>query len=189
MFSTHKAEMLWPRLLLLAAVAVGCTGGFGLTAPTDPTDPTLPTPTETLIPTPRQWFQPTSTPTAAVTRVLTPTTPPREIVLTAPQEGNTVASPIEVEGRVSVMPFEANLRGRVYDAEGRVVGEKPIQAQPNTEDELGGPGTFSGSIPFQIEQEMLGRVEIAEISARDGSVVAWATVSVTLTTDESAATH
>lgn len=110
-----------------------------------------------------------------------PTTPPRKIVLAAPEEDTTVTNPVEVRGRVSVMPFEGHLRGRVYDAQGQVVGEAPIQAQPDTEGELGGPGTFSGTIPFQVETSGPGRVEIAEISARDGSVVVSATAAVTLT--------
>lgn len=110
-----------------------------------------------------------------------PTTPPRKIVLAAPEEDTTVTNPVEVRGRVSVMPFEGNLRGRVYDAQGQVVGEAPIQAQPDTEGELGGPGTFAGTIPFQVETSGPGRVEIAEISARDGSVVVSATAAVTLT--------
>jgi hypothetical protein len=116
------------------------------------------------------------------------TTPTREIALAAPEAGATVASPVEVRGRVSVMPFEANLRGWVYDAQGQVVGEAPIQAQPDTEgDLLGGPGTFAGTIPFQVETSGPGRVEIAEISARDGSVVVSATAAVTLTTEASSA--
>jgi len=144
------------------------------------TAPATPPPTETLVPTPTQWVPPTATPTT------TPTTPSREIVLAAPEESTVVNSPVKVEGRVSVMPFEANLRGRVYDAQGRVVGEEPIQVRPDVEGELGGPGTFSGAIPFEIESAGPGRVEVAEISARDGSVVVSATVVVTLTTSAAA---
>ena len=143
--------------------------------------PVTPPPTETLIPTPTQRLPPTSTPGATRTPLLTPTTPPREFVLTAPPEGATVDSPVEAEGRVTVMPFEANLRGRVYDAEGRVVGEEPIQVRPDVEGELGGPGTFAGAIPFQVDATGPGQVEVAEISARDGSIMVSATVAVTLT--------
>jgi hypothetical protein len=113
--------------------------------------------------------------------------PLRDITLTAPEEGATVASPVEVQGRVSVMPFEANLRGRVYDADGKVVGEEPIQVQPDVEGELGGPGTFTGTIPFQVNVAGPGHVEVAEISARDGSIVVSATVAVTLTTSAGSA--
>jgi len=151
--------------------------------------PRTPPPTETSVPTPTQSFPPTSTPTAAPTAQpsptaqRTPTTPPRDIVLTAPEEGATIGSPVAVEGRVSVMPFEGTLRGRVYNEAGEVVSEEPIQTLPDDEGELGGPGTFSGSIPFQVDATGPGRVEVAEISARDGSIVTSAVVSVTLTTD------
>jgi hypothetical protein len=108
-------------------------------------------------------------------------------VLTAPKEGATVGSPVEVEGRVSVMPFEANLRGRAYDVEGQVVGEAPIQVRPDVEGDLGGPGAFSGAIPFEVDATCPGYVEVAEISARDGSVVVSETVVVTLTTGTASA--
>jgi hypothetical protein len=113
--------------------------------------------------------------------------PHREIELTAPDEGATVASPVGVEGRVSVMPFEANLRGRVYNAEGQVVGEAPIQVRPDVEGDLGGPGAFGGAIPFEVDATCPGYVEVAEISARDGSVVVSETAVVTLTTGTASA--
>ena len=149
--------------------------------------PATPPPTETLVPTPTQWFPPTSTPTATPSSPITPTMPPREIVLTAPEEGATIGSPVEVRGRVSVMPFEANLRGRVYDAERQVVGEAPIQAQSDVRGELGGPGIFTGTIPFQVDATGPGQVEVAEISARDGSIVVSATAVVTLTSGAASA--
>jgi hypothetical protein len=114
----------------------------------------------------------------------TPTTPPRDITLTAPEEGATVNSPVEVRGRVTVMPFEGTLRGRVYNAQGQVVGEAPIQARADAEGEMGGPGAYSGIIPFQAETSGPGRVEIAELSARDGSLVVSAAVRVTLASYE-----
>jgi hypothetical protein len=64
------------------------------------------------------------------------------------------------------------------------VGEEPIQARPDVEGELGGPGSFSGIIPFEIENSGPGRIELAEISARDGSIVVSATVNVILSTTQ-----
>ena len=110
--------------------------------------PTIPPPT-TESSTPILTGSPTAPPTTP--QPATPTTRPREIVLTGPEESTVVTSPVDVEGRVSVMPFEANLRGRVYDARGRVVREEPIQVRPDVEGELGGPGTFAGAIPFQVD--------------------------------------
>lgn len=123
------------------------------------------------------------TSTAEASDTLSPTTPPHEIVLSAPEEDAIVVSPAWMRGRVSLMPFEGTLRGRVYDARGQVVGEQPIQVQPGVEGELDGPGTFAGTIPFQVDATGPGRLEVAEIGARDGSVVVSATVAVTLTAD------
>lgn len=147
--------------------------------------PATPSPTvqpSTASPTVTEPPPPTASPVATETPPATPTILPREILLTAPEPGATVTSPVEVRGRVSVMPFEGTLRGRVYDAQGQVVGEKPIQAQSDVEGDLGGPGTFVGDIPFQVESAGPGQVEIAEMSVRDGSIVASASVAVTLTT-------
>jgi hypothetical protein len=92
-----------------------------------------------------------------------------------------VSSPVQVLGRVSVMPFEGTIRGRIYDSDGRVVGQRPIQATPDVQGELGGRGTFIGIIPFHVDVAGPGLVEVAEISVRDGSIVVSATVAVTLT--------
>jgi len=173
MKTSYVSEWKWPVVAVLTTALLSLIGCGALATPP---------PTETLVPTPTQWFPPTSTPTAIPTPVPTPTMPLREIVLKAPEEGATVASPVHVEGRVSVMPFEANLRGRVSSSEGQVLGEKPIQVRPDVEGELGGPGTFAASIPFQVDATGPGSVEVAEISARDGSIVVSATVAVTLTT-------
>lgn len=149
------------RSLALASVLVLLLGGC---APAT----ALPT-TETRVPTPTRWLPPT------------PTTPPRDITLTAPEEHALVSNPVEVRGRVTVMPFEGTLRGRVYDAQGRVVGEVPIQARADEVGELGGPGSVSGTIPYQVEAPGPGLVEIADVSVRDGSIVVSATVAVSLT--------
>jgi hypothetical protein len=60
------------------------------------------------------------------------------------------------------------------------VGQGPINVTPTTPGNLGGPGTFSGQIPFTIGATGPGRVEIADISAADGSVLASASANVTL---------
>lgn len=106
----------------------------------------------------------------------TPTAPLRMIALEIPQNGAVVRSPVLVRGRVSVTPFEATLRGRVYDSLGQVVGEGPITMTT----EMGQPGDFEGEIPFQVSAESAGRVEVAEVSMEDGSVVVSAVADVVL---------
>jgi len=107
----------------------------------------------------------------------TPTSVTRTLVLEEPQSGATISSPVRVRGSVSITPFESTLRGRVYDARGQVVGETPIMLPT----EMGQPGTFDGEIPFSAGTGGSGRVEVAELSPRDGSVLVSATAEVVLT--------
>lgn len=130
------------------------------------------TPTLTAVPTPKS--EPSVQPTALPTAV--PTQPAPAIVLTAPRPGETVTSPVEVRGSVAVSPFESTLLGRVYDAAGQVVGSAPIMVAA----EMGQPGPFAGTIPFAVNTAGPGRVEVVEISAKDGTVVLQASVEVML---------
>lgn len=174
--TTRVLRSLGIGTALLLAFVCGCVATSSPNTSRIPATATSEPPTRT----------PTTGPTATETVLPSPTIPPREMSLTAPEEGAIVTSPVEVRGRVSVMPFERTLRGRVYDAQGAVVGEVPIQAEPDVEGDLGGPGAFVGSIPFQIDEAYPGRVEVAEVSVRDGSILASASVAVTLTAEASA---
>jgi hypothetical protein len=103
----------------------------------------------------------------------------RIIYLDAPLPGATVGDPVPVRGRVTVSPFEATLRGRVYDAGGALLGEGPIMVTA----EMGRPGPFTGTIPLRagrIAAAGLARVEVAEVSARDGAVIVSATAEIRL---------
>lgn len=104
---------------------------------------------------------------------------PEGITIVEPAEGDTIFTPATVSGYVSTRPFEATLRGRVYDGNGTVVGEGPIMVTP-VGDEIWGPGTFDATIPFSITVAGPGVVEVADLSAEDGSVIVSDTVDVTL---------
>lgn len=125
--------------------------------------------------------------TATTTSVI-PTTPPtvaplapsRQIVLEAPQGGATISSPVGVHGRVSVAPFESTLVCTIYDAQGQAISKEPIQVDA----EMGQPGTFAASIPFTVSSSGPGKLEVAEISPKDGSVVVSITVDVVLATGQ-----
>ena len=93
-----------------------------------------------------------------------------------------VRAPVEVRGRVTVGPFENNLRGRVYDADGRVIGEGPVMVTPDALGTLGGPGSLQGTIPVRAPHNGPARVEVAELSMRDGSLMASANQQITLRT-------
>lgn len=95
-------------------------------------------------------------------------TPARSIVLLQPFPNQAVCSPLRVSGQVSVTPFEATLTGRVYNQLGQVIGSGPVMVSG----ELGKPGTFNSQLVFDTSHAGgFGRVEIAELSAKDGSVV------------------
>jgi Immunoglobulin-like domain of bacterial spore germination len=104
----------------------------------------------------------------------------RVITLAAPAAGQVVTSPVAVRGRVTVGPFENTLRGTVYDATDRVVGQGPVMVTPDVSGQLGGPGTFTGQLSFSGAAAGRGRVEVADVSPRDGSILASAGVMVVL---------
>lgn len=130
--------------------------------------------------------EPTPTPvpiSITVAGPIPPTEPPvlqREIVLEAPQNGATISSPIEVRGYVSVSPFESTLVCTIYDAQGQIISKMPVQVNA----EMGQPGPFAASIPFTVSSNGPGKLEIAELSPKDGSVVVSVTVDVVLATGQ-----
>jgi len=176
-----RAMLLSTCILVCLTLLSGCgiimrtpTPIPGLASPTPgtPAD-TMPSPVivepETAVPpTPTFVPHPTFTPQpgAAVSQV---------IVLDYPQNNETVSNPLTVRGRTALMPFEATLVVRVYDAWGQLCGVAPIM----TQGEYGGPATFEGSVTYGGVPGT-GRVEVADISAKDGSDIAVASVAVTL---------
>lgn len=103
----------------------------------------------------------------------------RLIVIESPRPNATIAlaGGVAVSGRVTVAPFEATLTGRIYDARGTPLGLGPIHVQA----EAGQPGPFAGTIPLDAGVAPgPATVEIAELSARDGSVVVSASVPIRL---------
>ncbi len=154
-----------PLAVLCAVLVLSFLSGCG-PKPVPATLPSSPVPTPKVEPSPR--------PTEAATPA--PTQPEAIITLIAPRPGDEVTSPVEVRGSVTVSPFESTLLGRVYDMAGQVVGSAPIMVAA----EMGQPGTFVGSIPFTVATAGPGRVEVAEISAKDGTVVLRASVEVRL---------
>jgi hypothetical protein len=177
---TRKIGTVVLVLFLLAAcgpAAVPSPTASTAQAPSSTPTQTMSQPTTTQ-PTQPPTAQPSPPPAATPTQPAapTPTSPPRSIVLETPQQGATISTPVQVQGRVSISPFESTLRGRVYDGQGLVLGEGPIMVNA----EMGQPGPFSGSIPFRAGAGGPGRVEVADISPKDGSVLAAAAVDVTL---------
>ncbi|MCJ7550123.1 MAG: GerMN domain-containing protein [Anaerolineae bacterium] len=133
-----------------------------------------PTETATLI-------LPSITPTSAP--VLPPTPRPTDtpapvdqvITLDMPAPGQTVENPLQLRGQVKILPFEGTLVIRIIDSSGQVAAEVPIIADGT----IGGPATFEATVTY-VGIPGPGRVEVLDISAKDGSIIAKATAQVTL---------
>ena len=172
-------------LLVLFLTAVSCstaannTGGasaLGVTLTSSPPASATVVATKALPATPN-LAQEAPFPTMPSVHLAT-TTPPRLIELDSPSQGAKISNPVRVRGFVSVSPFESTLRYRVYDAGGQVVGEGPIMVAS----EMGQPGNFDGQCWFTADASGPGRVEVAEISPKDGSVIASTVVDVMVET-------
>lgn len=147
-----------------------------------PTPEASPTPTivvETPVPsrTPASTSttRPTQTPSATPQPTQTPKVIPQEITILTPNANAIVDNPIQITGKVAVLPFEGTLVIRIYGSSGQLVAETPIIVQG----ELGGPGSFEATIAYGGSPGS-GRVEVYDFSPKDGSVLASAVVPITL---------
>ncbi len=102
--------------------------------------------------------------------------PRQTIVISTPQSDTEVTSPVEVAGTVARTPFENNLVYRVFNSGNLIISEGPVSVLGD----MGAPGTFVAQVPFTVTQREAGRVEIMDIDAADGSIIATAAVSLTL---------
>ncbi len=160
-------------VLLCLTLLSGCQMLWGTPTPlpiAHTATPSATTPQPTAIP-PSPTFvpQPTFTPQPAAAVVS------QVIALDYPQSGETVGNPVTVRGRTAVLPFEATLVVRIYDAWGQLAAVAPIMAQG----EYGSPATFEGTI-YYGGVPGAGRIEVADVSAKDGKDIATAAVAVTL---------
>jgi len=106
----------------------------------------------------------------------TPDGRPRTITITTPANDTESYSSIQFKGNVAIAPFENNLTYRIYDLVGV---ELSIGSITVTASELGGPGTFDSIIELgNILSGSVVRVEIQDISAADGSLLAMDSVEL-----------
>ncbi|MBN1877923.1 MAG: GerMN domain-containing protein [Anaerolineae bacterium] len=121
-------------------------------------------------------------PSATLVSPVTTPSPPsptpisQQITLEDPANGNVVGNPVNVQGRVTLMPFEATLVIRIYDARGQVAAVKAVTVQPDAN----GTGTFTAQVTYGGITGA-GRIEVVDMSAEDGSVIAGTSAAVTLT--------
>lgn len=106
----------------------------------------------------------------------TPDGRPRTITIDTPVNGTEVHRSVQFRGSVEIAPFENNLTYRVYstgDVE-LAVGSIMVSA-----DQMGGPGTFDSFITLgNILSGAVIRVEIQDINAADGSLLAMDSVEL-----------
>lgn len=107
---------------------------------------------------------------------LTPTGRPRAITLSAPQEGEEVSGSVQVAGGITIAPFENTLVYRLYDMGGVELSAGPVNVDAP---DLGAPGTFRQTIDLgAILANTTVRIEVQDLSAADGSLIAMDSVLV-----------
>lgn len=96
------------------------------------------------------------------------------ILVENPAVGDTIASPVHLTGTANT--FEAAFTIDVIDANGNLLQEQHAQATSGT----GTRGTFDVSVPFKVKEQQSGKVEVFELSAKDGSKINVVEIPVTL---------
>ncbi len=100
----------------------------------------------------------------------TPAGTPRAITIEAPPNGAQVYSSVQVRGKVAIAPFENNLAYRIYDVGGVELAAGAINVSAP---DLGAPGTFDSVVKLgNILSGAIVRLEVQDISAADGSLLA-----------------
>ena len=106
----------------------------------------------------------------------TPDGKPRTITIESPTQGSEVFSSIPIKGSVAIAPFENNLVYRIYDVSNIELAAGPIAV---TAPDLGAPGTFESIIPLgNILSGAVIRIEVQDLSAADGSLLAMDSVEL-----------
>ena len=101
---------------------------------------------------------------------------PRTITIESPVNGTEVFTSVPFKGKVTIAPFENNLAYRVFDVSGIELSAGPISVSAT---DPGAPGTFEALIPLgSILSGALIRIEVQDLSAKDGSLLAMDSVEL-----------
>jgi hypothetical protein len=105
----------------------------------------------------------------------TPAEQERAITIESLLDDMDVRGALVVSGRVTIAPFENTLSFRVYNAQGNELSAGPILvAAPD----FGAPGTFNATLDLSNFPPGRIRIEVSDLSAADGSVLALDSVEV-----------
>ena len=106
----------------------------------------------------------------------TPDGNPRTITIESPANGTEVFTSVPIKGKVAIAPFENNLVYRIFDISGIELSAGAIAVSAP---EPGAPGTFDVIIPLgNILSGAIVRIEVQDLSAADGSLLAMDSVEL-----------
>jgi hypothetical protein len=108
--------------------------------------------------------------------IIDPAAAQQTITITAPAAGTVLTDPFELRGTTSQYPFRGRLIYRVLDAEGNQVGRSPFEVVGR----LGNPSNFALAATYRVSTGGPGTIEVAEVSASDGTIIAIDSVAVEL---------
>ncbi len=141
---------------------------------TQPPAVTKAAPTATKVP-------PTALPPTAVppTATIAPSTSmpqlPEVILIQAPGLTSALVSPVTISGQADTT-FEQALSAKVAGETGAMI----VQGATTIQAELGKRGAFSLSLAFKVTREQAGRVAVYSLSPKDGGLIHFSSVEVTL---------
>lgn len=102
----------------------------------------------------------------------------RRIDLDEPTDNTTLSTrALHLRGRITIAPFENTLRYRLTTAQGTTLLVGPLMVEAP---DLGAPGTFETTLDLQNLPGGLYYLEIADLSAADGSILALTTARLNL---------
>jgi hypothetical protein len=136
---------------------------------------TEPAATEALPTEPAPTEPPTVVPTEAATAAGPGGLPNEAILILEPGPGSRVTSPVRVSG-IADPVFEQSLGVRILLEDGSALAVGPAQIEAG----LGERGPFTVDVPFNIEGERQGFIQVFSVSARDGGILHLNAVGVTL---------
>lgn len=106
---------------------------------------------------------------------------PEAILIQAPGPASFILSPVTISGQAD-STFEQNLVVKVVGENGLMIASKATTIQA----EMGKRGNFSVSLPFSTAKEQPGRVAVYDTSPKDGGLLHFSSVEVTLKPNGSA---
>jgi len=100
----------------------------------------------------------------------------RSINIELPLDGQIITESVEVKGSMPVAPFENNLRFSIYDMDGNSLSESGFMVDA---EDVGMPAVFDKTVSLPVlPSGSKVRIELADLSMADGSLIALDSVVV-----------